>query len=79
MVVWVDEARLSDHDELESEFRPEIRRHGVPLLVVLSPTGRRLIVQNTGDLEAGPIHDPEKVRLFLQRWAEEREAEAAQQ
>jgi hypothetical protein len=42
---------------------------GYPHLFVLDATGKLVRSQDTGELEAGKGHDPEKVRAFLKRWA----------
>ena len=42
---------------------------GYPHLFVLSGDGRLLHSQDTGALEAGKGHDPEKVLAFLRAWA----------
>jgi thiol:disulfide interchange protein len=44
-------------------------RLGLPVLVVLDGQGRRLVTQDSGDLEDGKdAHDPAKVIAFLERW-----------
>jgi thioredoxin-related protein len=43
--------------------------HGLPVLVVTDATGKMLTTQDTGDLEDGNNHSPEKVLTFLARWA----------
>ena len=42
---------------------------GFPHLFVLDATGKLLRSQNTGELEKGKGHDPEKVMAFLKEWA----------
>jgi len=49
----------------------QIVPRGVPYLTVLDPAGNKLVDQETGSLEEGPIHDPEKVAAFLEEWAPE--------
>lgn len=44
---------------------------GYPHLFVLEKNGKFLHSQNTGDLEKGKGHDPEKILAFLQKWAPE--------
>lgn len=41
---------------------------GLPVLVVLDETGLRLAIQETGVLEDGDHHDPDKVLMFLKAW-----------
>jgi hypothetical protein len=42
---------------------------GLPALVVLDGYGKLLVTQDSGKLEAGDHHDPEKVLNFLKEWA----------
>lgn len=42
---------------------------GLPVLVVLDADGKQLVTQETGALETGDHHDPQKVADFLDRWA----------
>jgi thioredoxin-related protein len=49
-------------------------KHGLPVLVVLDADGEQLTTQDTGLLEEGDHHDPEKVREFLEKWKLEKEA-----
>lgn len=42
-------------------------QHGLPVLVVLDGEGRVVTTQETGSLEVGERHDPDKVLAFLQR------------
>jgi thiol-disulfide isomerase/thioredoxin len=41
---------------------------GVPYLVVLDSSGKKITEQETGALENGPKHDPQKVYDFLDKW-----------
>ena len=43
--------------------------HGLPVLVVTDDTGKVLTTQDTGELEDGDTHSPQKVLAFLTRWA----------
>ena len=45
---------------------------GLPVLVVLDSDGKRLTIQETGQLEAGNHHDPAKVLAFLEKWKKPR-------
>jgi len=47
-------------------------QHGYPWLTVLDSTGKVLVNQDTGSLEIGPRHDPDKVLAFLTRWQPDR-------
>lgn len=42
---------------------------GIPFLVVLDGDGKRLTTKNSGELEDGDHHDPQKVLDFLKLWA----------
>jgi thiol:disulfide interchange protein len=42
---------------------------GLPALVVLDQSGRVLVKQETGALEHGSRHDPQKIIAFLRKWA----------
>ena len=44
---------------------------GYPHLFVLDAAGKLLRSQDTGALESGKGHDPEKVMAFLRKWAPE--------
>jgi thiol:disulfide interchange protein len=43
-------------------------KHGLPVLVVLDKSGKKLHTQDTGLLEEGNHHDPAKVKAFLAKW-----------
>ena len=45
---------------------------GLPVLVVLDADGKHLATQETGKLEEGDHHNPEKVMAFLKEWAPKR-------
>lgn len=47
------------------------QRFGFPVLVVLDGEGRRLHTQDSGFLEEGKEHSPEKVMTFLRNWTRE--------
>jgi thioredoxin-related protein len=42
---------------------------GLPFIVVLDSDGTRLTTKNTGELEEGDHHSPDKVMEFLKKWA----------
>jgi thioredoxin-related protein len=46
----------------------DIELKGVPFLVVVDPSGKILVRQETGSLEDGPKHDPGRVLAFLVEW-----------
>jgi len=39
-----------------------------PYLAILGPDNKLVVQQETGALEAGPAHDPQKVMAFLNQW-----------
>ena len=45
------------------------QRFGFPVLLVLDGSGKRLHTQDSGLLEDGPGHSPEKVLTFLRNWS----------
>lgn len=48
----------------------DLRGYGVPVLVVLSPEGKVVHIQNTGELEEGEGYSKARVLEFLDRYAE---------
>lgn len=45
------------------------QRFGFPVLLILDSNGNRLHTQDSGLLESGDHHDPEKVFTFLRNWS----------
>jgi thioredoxin-related protein len=43
-------------------------QHGLPVLVVLDTDGRQLTTKDSGELEEGDHHSPQKVLAFLKAW-----------
>jgi hypothetical protein len=43
-------------------------RFGLPVLVVLDANGQLLTTEDSGKLEEGDHHSPEKVLAFLEAW-----------
>lgn len=64
-VVYVDIGRWDKNLELAEEFGADFQSNGVPYLTVLDGEGNVITHQETGSLEDGPKHDPEKVLNFL--------------
>ncbi|MBP7676198.1 MAG: thioredoxin family protein [Thermoanaerobaculia bacterium] len=62
--VKVDVGRMTKNLELAATWGADPKT-GVPLLVVLDGNGKAVKVQETGSLESGKRHDPEKVIAFL--------------
>ena len=48
--------------------RWQVKPNGYPYLAVLDPAGKKMIEQETGSLEVGDKHDPNKVETFLLKW-----------
>jgi thioredoxin-related protein len=44
-------------------------KHGLPCIVILDSTGKHLTTKDTGELEEGDHHSPEKVLAFLTQWS----------
>lgn len=64
VTVKVDVGRMTKNLDLADSWGADPKK-GVPLLVVLDGNGKAVKVQETGSLEAGKGHDPEKVLAFL--------------
>jgi thiol-disulfide isomerase/thioredoxin len=62
--VKVDVGKMTRNLDLAASWGADPKK-GVPLLVVLDGKGKAVKVQETGVLEAGKGHDPEKVVAFL--------------
>jgi len=66
VVVKVNYSKENKNEKVLSRY-PEIK--GYPHLFVLDKNGKLLWSQDTGQLETGKGHDPEKVMAFLKNWA----------
>ena len=71
VVVLVDVNR--DHNKDIDAKYGHPTRFGLPVIVVLSADGKQLTTKNTGELEEGNHHSPEKVMAFLKDWAPKRQ------
>ena len=67
VVVLIDVNEKHNSDINEKYGSPT--KHGLPVIVVLDADGKQLTTQDTGILEEGDHHDPEKVKEFLKEWA----------
>jgi thioredoxin-related protein len=47
-------------------------QHGLPVLVMLDDEGKQLTTQETGALEEGAGHSPDKITAFLAQWSPQR-------
>jgi len=65
-VVNVDIGKGDKNKELLDGYR--IKPDGFPYLAILSPDNKLVVQQETGALEDGPAHDPQKVLAFLKQW-----------
>jgi thiol:disulfide interchange protein len=69
VVVLVD-VNKGHNGELAKKYETE--KLGIPCLVVLDSDGKHLKTKNSGELEEGDHHSPEKVMAFLKEWAPKR-------
>ena len=67
--VRVDVGRFDKNGALAADLGAAVTENGIPFLTVLDAEGKPLVNQETSSLEAGPAHDPSKVRAFLEKWA----------
>jgi thiol:disulfide interchange protein len=63
-VVLVDVGKFDKHQDLAARYGADLKQ-GVPFLTVLDGAGKVLANQETGSLEQGKAHDPQKVLAFL--------------
>jgi len=76
--VLVDVGRFDKNMAVAERMEADLKKNGVPFLVVLDADGKVLTRQETGSLESGKEHDAEKVGAFLEKWkAAPRDAETA--
>jgi thiol:disulfide interchange protein len=66
--VLVDIGRFDRNVDIAAGYGADLKKNGVPFLTVLDADGKVLANQETGALEKGPQHDPEKVAAFLNKW-----------
>jgi len=60
---------LIDSDHNKAFMRDlKVEPKGIPYLTVFDADGTKLVDQDTGSLETGSRHDPDKVNRFLKRW-----------
>jgi len=65
VLVLIDEN--GDHNK-DFAVKHGADNHGLPFLVVLDSDGKVLTTKDTGDLEEGDHHNPQKVLAFLKAW-----------
>jgi len=67
VVVMVDVNK--DHNsDIDEKYHHPIRL-GLPVIVILDSDGKQLTTEDSGNLEEGDHHSPEKVLSFLKQWA----------
>jgi thiol:disulfide interchange protein len=66
VVVLID-VNKQHNAETDTKYGHPIR-FGLPVLVVLDADGKQLHTQDSGKLEEGDHHSPEKVLTFLKAW-----------
>jgi hypothetical protein len=71
VVVKVNYSKENKNENVLSRY-PKIP--GYPHFFVLNSDGKLLCSQDTGELESGKGHDPEKVLTFLKKWAPSKSA-----
>jgi thiol:disulfide interchange protein len=67
VVVLID-VNLDHNKDIDTKYG-QPTRFGLPVIVVLDADGKQLTTQDTGKLEEGDHHSPEKVMTFLKTWA----------
>ncbi len=67
VVVMVDVNK--EHNKDVDTLYGQPTRLGLPAIVVLDADGKQLTTQDTGKLEEGDHHSPEKVMVFLKEWS----------
>ena len=67
-LVLVDIGRRDKHMDVALDYGTDLEANGVPFLTVLDADGKVLTNQETGSLEEGDHHDPQKVAVFLKKW-----------
>lgn len=70
VVVMVDVNKEHNKDVDTKYGHPT--RFGLPVIVVLDNNGKQLTTQDTGKLEEGDHHSPDKVMAFLKEWSSEK-------
>ena len=66
VVVMIDVNK--DHNNAIDAKYGNPMRFGLPVIVILDCDGKQLTTQDTGKLEEGDHHSPEKVMAFLKKW-----------
>ncbi|MDE3058632.1 MAG: thioredoxin family protein [Bacteroidota bacterium] len=69
IVVHVDIGKFDKNLDIAEKYGANLKKMGVPALVVLDDEGEVLKVENTGELESGKGHSPVKVLKFLRAYS----------
>jgi|ERR1043166_4404652 thiol:disulfide interchange protein len=67
VVVMID-VNKGHNQEIDTRYGHPTK-FGLPVIVVLDADGKQLTTQDTGKLEEGDHHNPEKVMAFLKEWS----------
>jgi len=67
-VVLVDVGRRDRNMDIAERYHVDLKKNGIPFLTVLDEQGEVIVNQETGALEEGERHSPQKVAEFLNRW-----------
>ena len=67
VVVMIDVNK--GHNDVTDTKYGHPTRFGLPAIVLLDADGKQLTTQDTGKLEEGDHHSPDKVMAFLKEWA----------
>lgn len=66
-VVALIDVNKGHNEDLVTKY--EAKQIGLPFIVILDAEGTHLTTKNTGELEEGDHHSPEKVLDFLKKWS----------
>ncbi len=66
-LVSVDIGKFDKNMDIAAKYEADLKKNGVPFLTVLDGDGKVITNQDTGSLEAGDKHDPQKVAAFLDK------------
>jgi thioredoxin-related protein len=66
-VVALIDVNKGHNKDLITRYQAE--HNGLPFIVILDSDGKHLKTKDSGELEEGDHHSPEKVMVFLKEWA----------
>lgn len=66
VVVMVD-VNKGHNSDFAAKYNAD--KHGLPCIVIVDSNGKRLTTKDTGELEEGDHHSPDKVIAFLNQWS----------